>query len=304
MNGTGRTPRKLLWGSALLALACSSQPAPRAGQPVGGEPASARLGPAAPPAGERANVGEPAHADSIPAFPKQARTSAAETDDIQARKAAAPNAEPGRADSDPKNDYTVAPPEVIADCEARLEAAGIRHRAAKLPLRTNAKGAYTCGAEQVVIYQGGPENIAYNAPPLLTCGMALAFGRFETVLQAEATRALGSRVKRIRQGGTYSCRKMARFTTMVSEHSYANAIDIYGFVLENGRHVSVQKDFGRVDTESTRAESVFLRTLARRAFDEDVFSVVVTPFFDKLHHDHIHFDLARYRTDGARRLED
>jgi hypothetical protein len=45
---------------------------------------------------------------------------------------------------------------------------------------------------------------------------------------------------------------------------------------------------------------LFLRSLARRLYDEDVFSVVLTPFFDALHRDHFHLDLARYRLDGTR----
>ena len=44
----------------------------------------------------------------------------------------------------------------------------------------------------------------------------------------------------------------------------------------------------------------FLRTLANRLYDEEVFSVVVTPYFDNLHYNHIHVDLARYRVDGSR----
>jgi len=28
--------------------------------------------------------------------------------------------------------------------------------------------------------------------------------------------------------------------------------------------------------------------------------VVLTPFFDRLHRDHLHLDLARYRVDGTR----
>jgi hypothetical protein len=40
-----------------------------------------------------------------------------------------------------------------------------------------------------------------------------------------------------------------------------------------------------------------------RAFDERLFSVVLTPYWDKLHSDHFHFDLARYHVDGTRAAE-
>ncbi len=211
-----------------------------------------------------------------------------------------PASPPGTADLDPDNDSVVAPPEPIADCDARLTAAGVRFRAATLPLRQPRRGTYTCGTEQAVVYERGPTELRFNAPPIVTCGMALALARFEQLLQADAERLLGARVARVRQGGTYSCRKMTRFREMVSEHSYANAIDIYSVTLSNGREISIKADFGRLDREPERAESKFIRELAHDAFDQGVFSVVLTPFFDHLHHDHLHLDLARYRVDGSR----
>jgi hypothetical protein len=92
---------------------------------------------------------------------------------------------------------------------------------------------------------------------------------------------------------------MARFR-MVSEHSYANAIDVYSFRLEDGRKLRVVADFGPTTTEPAVPGSVFLRTVARRAYDEGHFSVVLTRFFDELHRDHFHLDQARYRLDGTR----
>ena len=56
------------------------------------------------------------------------------------------------------------------------------------------------------------------------------------------------------------------------------------------------------DVESpTDGKTIFLRSLANRLYDEDVFSVVVSPYFDHLHRNHIHGDLARYRVDGSRK---
>ena len=218
----------------------------------------------------------------------------------RAEPAGPPSLDPAAADLDPDNDLLVAPPEPLEDCEARLEKAGVRHRKAELPLRQKLNGTYTCGAPQVVSYQRGPGDLSYNAPPLLTCGMALALARFELLLQEDAERALGSRIARIQHGGTYSCRKMTRFRNMVSEHSYANAIDLYAFVTKDGRRLSVKAHFGRLDAQPPHAEGRFLRSLAQNAYDRGLFSVVLTPFWDKLHADHLHVDLARYRVDGTR----
>lgn len=123
--------------------------------------------------------------------------------------------------------------------------------------------------------------------------------RLEQVLNEEATRYLGQEVARVEQGGTYNCRKMARFN-LVSEHAYANAIDIRGVTLKNGRNLSVPRTFGKLDAEPSRPEARFWRSVANRLYDEGAFSVVITPFFDGLHKDHIHLDQARYRVDGSR----
>jgi hypothetical protein len=206
----------------------------------------------------------------------------------------------GGADLDPDNDFTVAPPDEVPDCDTRLKRAGIEFKPAKLPLKQPRSGVFTCGASQAVTYLAGPGQIRYNAAPVLTCGMALALARFETALQQEAARVLGRRVVRITQLGTYSCRKMARFPKLVSEHSYGNAIDIQSFVLDDGQRVNVRADFGSPAEVPDAAKPRFLRGLARRLFDDGLFSVVLTPYFDRNHADHFHLDLARYRVDGTR----
>jgi hypothetical protein len=208
-----------------------------------------------------------------------------------------PPPEPGRADLDPDNDAIVAPPASIPNCADRLNRAGIAFTPADLPIRKH--GGAECGAHEAVVYRGPRDGVRWNSAPIVSCGMALALGRFETVLGELSEAELGSRVVRIEQGGTYNCRKMARFD-MVSEHSYANAIDVRSFRLADGRTVSVQRHFKRRGSAPLTREGHFLRSLARRLYDDGVFSVVLTEYFDPLHRDHFHFDLARYRIDGTR----
>lgn len=112
-------------------------------------------------------------------------------------------------------------------------------------------------------------------------------------------RVFGKRVARVEHRGGYSCRKMARFD-LVSQHSYGNAVDLYGFVLTNGRTIAVANHFGRLDAPPSTAPARFLRRIAERAFDEDAFAVVLTPFWDALHANHFHFDQSSYRVDASR----
>jgi hypothetical protein len=212
--------------------------------------------------------------------------------------APAPLTVPGGADLDPSNDAVVGPPELIKDCEARLRARGVDFTVAQLPERPSRSG-HACGAPQVVVYRGLAGGARITPAPLVSCGMALALATFDALLQEEAQRELGQPIVRVGQLGTYNCRNMARFE-LVSEHSYANAIDLAEFVQKDGRKFSVERAFGRPSTEPKTKEGVFLRALARRLYDEGVFSCVITEYFDPLHHNHIHLDLARYRVDGTR----
>ena len=203
------------------------------------------------------------------------------------------------ADRDPENDGIVAPPELIPDCEARLHAAGVWFEPAQLPVKEGNSARPTCGAPQAFVYRRGPSGVRYSSAPVVSCGMALGLARFERILNEEAQRYLGQPVARVEQGVTYNCRKMARFN-LVSEHAYANAIDIRSVTLKNGRKLTVLAGFGKLDAEPKHPESRFFRALGQRLYDEATFSVVITPFFDALHRDHIHLDQARYRIDGSR----
>ncbi|MBI5488243.1 MAG: extensin family protein [Deltaproteobacteria bacterium] len=286
----------------MAAVACSR------GSPPSPAPPDAAAGRTAMP--ERAEAGPPPPADAAAATrPRPVPPDAAamppsapdaSTGPTSSALSSPPPRPPGSmADLDPTNDLVTGPPDPIPDCEARLEAAGVRSDPASLPVRRRPNGD-VCGVEQAVTYREGPTGIRWSPHPVASCGLALALARLEAVAQEEAERFLGSRITRIEQGGTTACRRIARFPGMMSEHSFANGIDVRSFKLADGRTVTVQRWFGPTDEEPATPEGRFLRSLAHRLYDEDVFSVVLTAFWDRLHDDHFHLDLARYRVDGTR----
>jgi hypothetical protein len=207
------------------------------------------------------------------------------------------------ADTDRENDFVVAPPESEPDCLAALERLGAVVEPAHLPLTQKLDGIYTCGAPEAYVFRQGPRGLRYSSRPIVTCKMALGLAHFEMAVVELSEQILSDPVTRVTHGGTYNCRKMSRFPKMVSEHSYANAIDVHGFTLKSGRTLGVKKHFGKLSATDVTKESSFLRTLANQLYDEAVFSVVLTPFFDSHHHDHFHLDQARYRVDGTRPSE-
>ena len=199
------------------------------------------------------------------------------------------------ANEDPTDDYRVGPPDSLPDCAARLAALSVRNKPATSPVHT--EGDKTCGAPQVVSYEGSAAGITWSSPPVVTCLVAIGLARFEAIAQEEAQRLFGSPVKRIDHMGTYACRPMVRFN-LASEHSFANAIDIGTFTLANGKRVSVDPDWLATTAPPSTPTSQFLRNVARRTYDEGVFSVVLGPPWDALHKNHLHLDQSRYRVDG------
>lgn len=255
-------------------------------------------------------VSEPAHP------PSKARIEAAApgASSVEAPVAAppplasppAPRRPGAYANTDPSDDFEVGPPEALADCDEQLKEAGVKWTAAKIPVHTEGKGTgasrveHTCGSPQVVMFLRGPGKIAYEPAPVLTCKMALALASWEKIVTEEAQRTLRTRVVRIEQLGTYNCRVIPTAPGTMSEHGYANAIDIGRISLENGHTIDIYRDFDKGDDEPTSRNGAFLRAISRRANDEDVFSHVLTPFFDRAHDNHFHLDLARFRRDGTR----
>jgi hypothetical protein len=191
------------------------------------------------------------------------------------------------------------PPAPVAGCEDALAKAGARFKAAPLTQHWNRSREFLCGAKQVVRYTRGPAAIRYSSAPRVTCAVALALVRLEQVVQEEAARLFGKKVVAMEQMGTYNCREIAAYAGWVSQHSFAHAIDIKRFTLQGGRQISVQKHYGRGPDAPKHREGQFLRAVVRRAVEEGVFNVVLTPNFNRAHHNHFHFDLAAYQVDGT-----
>ena len=129
------------------------------------------------------------------------------------------------------------------------------------------------------------------APVETRCEIAARLYLWEReVLQPAARRHLGTGVRRIEHFSSYSCRKMRTSrggSGRWSQHATANALDIAGFVLSDGRRISLLKDW---DGGGTKA--AFLRE-ARDGLC-DWFNVVLSPDYNSLHADHFHADMGPF----------
>jgi hypothetical protein len=191
----------------------------------------------------------------------------------------------------------VAPP-APDGCRATLKSDGVRF--AEWPLRpARLSNDVVCEAPEGVAIKRGAAGLRFQPQARVNCAFARRLERFEAVVQEEARRAFKSPVTSIVQLGTYNCRRMAAYPDWVSEHSFANAIDVAVFVLANGKRIEVERDWVRAEKPAVTAAAQFLRRLTRRLYDEKVFSVVLTPSFDAHHKNHLHLDGAAYSVDGT-----
>lgn len=177
-------------------------------------------------------------------------------------------------------------------CKALLRRAGIGFTA--LPRR--AQGEH-CGHDHAVRFtRGGALGIGYRPATLGTnCAVAASLALWEWhVVQEAALRHFGQEVTAIEHFGSYSCRRIyGRDRGMWSEHATANAVDIAGFVLDDGRRISVLQDW-----EAQGAPGHFLREVRDGACD--LFATVLSPDYNTAHRDHLHLDQAQRGAFGWR----
>jgi hypothetical protein len=172
-----------------------------------------------------------------------------------------------------------------AACFAALDAAGIGYT----PIQDREMGE-GCGFEDAARLQDNAAMPGLSGLPL-TCPMIAAmavWGRHD--LQPAAERLLGAKVSRINHYGSYACRNVDNAETgRRSQHARANAVDISGFVLADGREISVRRNW-HDDGDGGR----FLAQVHEAACGR--FASALGPGYNAAHADHFHFDMAGFGT--------
>jgi hypothetical protein len=105
-------------------------------------------------------------------------------------------------------------------------------------------------------------------------------------VQPRAVALLGSRVASVQHLGSYACRNVVGRKLLLptrSQHATANALDIGGFTLADGRTIRVLRHW-----PGSGPEARFLREIHARACR--YFRVAIGPEYNALHRDHFHYD--------------
>mgnify|MGYP004531369499 CR=1 FL=1 len=136
----------------------------------------------------------------------------------------------------------------------------------------------------------GPLRFSPSAP-VVNCPLAAAWMIFERHgLQPAAQEAFGQRVTGVRHLGVYNCRNVYhQANARRSQHATANALDVAGFTLADGRSVGLPGDW-----DDPAPNGPFLRAVRDSACR--VFGAVLGPDYNAAHRDHFHLDRGGWGT--------
>ena len=187
---------------------------------------------------------------------------------------------PGNGSSLPKSGMPPARSEIRA-CLAELDRDRIDY--SPVPDQFFGGGCQITGAVQLVDI-----GVPVTGLTAMQCGLARAFAGWSRYAIAPAARQiLGSDLVRIETFGSYACRNVignAASAGRLSGHATANAVDVSGFVLADGRRISVQTGWTSADQDIR----TFLRVIHTSACKR--FGTVLSPDYNAAHYNHLHLE--------------
>ena len=132
----------------------------------------------------------------------------------------------------------------------------------------------------------GGRMVPLSAPATLNCEMAQTLPAWAEMVDGFLQARANTELSELAVGTSYSCRdSVGSDTVRMSEHGFSNALDVTGFVLGNGRDVTVEGDWSPQDT----GEGRFLRFAHDAACSR--FATTLGPEANAEHHDHFHIDM-------------
>ncbi len=138
--------------------------------------------------------------------------------------------------------------------------------------------------------------VTLSQPATLNCAMAGELARWAARIDAYTEATLNSGVAEVLSGTSYFCRARNNVEGAdISEHGFGNALDVTGFVLEDGTRISLPDDW---DDDSAEAGAMQLAHGTACGF----FTTVLGPEANALHRDHLHLDLGCHGSTCTARL--
>ena len=167
-------------------------------------------------------------------------------------------------------------------CLARLGRTGAQY--SPVPDQYLDQGCAIVGTVQLASLPSDQSTLAVSNLGPVTCEVSQAFtGWARYGVDRAARQILGSPLRSIETMGSYSCRNVAG-SGRRSAHATGEAIDIAGFVLADGRRITVRSAWHG----GSEREREFLRVIQQSACKR--FDTVLGPEYNSAHHDHLHLE--------------
>jgi hypothetical protein len=155
-----------------------------------------------------------------------------------------------------------------------------------LPDQYYGAGCATINAVRLVSLASDNADLSVSNLGPVTCPLAATFAGWARFgVDRAARQMLGSPLVRIETMGSYNCRNVAG-TDHRSGHASGNAIDVSGFVLADGRRITVLGNWNA----GTANERQFLRLIQSSACKR--FGTVLGPEYNPAHRNHFHVELS------------
>lgn len=168
-------------------------------------------------------------------------------------------------------------------CDQALQTSSLRYAR-----QTDSSPDAKCPLNHTLRIEGG--DIQLSSSFLASCPLAVAYALFDIhTLQPASEAVFGQPVTQVDHLGSFACRNVYnRSEGRLSEHASANALDIAGFRLADGRRISVLRDW-KDDGDNGK----FLRLVREGACKQ--FNTVLGPDYNAAHRSHFHLDMGRWR---------
>jgi hypothetical protein len=142
------------------------------------------------------------------------------------------------------------------------------------------------------------DSVGMEPPATLSCPMMEGLDRWmANSVQPAAQTYFGTRVVAIRQIASYGCRtRDSKRGARLSEHAFANALDVAGFRLADGRNLTIGGGWWGGPPQ----QRAFLQTIFAGACRE--FYTVLGPGYNRAHANHFHLDLLVSNGNGGRHI--
>ncbi|MGB7653904.1 MAG: extensin family protein [Novosphingobium sp.] len=154
-----------------------------------------------------------------------------------------------------------------------------------LPDQYYGAGCSTLGTVQLASLHSDNATLALAGLGPVTCPLADTFAGWARFgVDRAARQILGSELVKIETMGSYNCRNVAG-SARRSAHATASAIDVSGFVLADGRRITVSGNWADNAPKVRRFFQAIHTSACKR------FGTVLGPAYNAAHRDHLHLEI-------------